>query len=139
MDSQRLARQLITDEGLRLKPYRCPAGKLTIGVGRNLDDKGISEAEALSLLDNDIEEFWGKLADQLPWIEQAPEPVQEALVNMAFNMGVQGLLQFKQTLALLRDGDYAKGADAMLNSKWARQVGARAQRLADMVRSAAGA
>jgi len=136
MNGQRLARQLIQDEGLRLKPYRCTAGRLTIGVGRNLDDRGITEAEALLLLENDIQSFWEQLTRAQPWIASAPEPVQEALLNMAFNLGLGGLLGFKNTLALLHSGDYKKAAKAMLESQWARQVGARAARLADMVRTA---
>ena len=137
MDKQRVAEQLVIDEGLRLKPYRCPAGKLTIGVGRNLDDRGITSSEAMMLLFNDIDDFWAKLLKALPWIDKAPAPVQEALLNMCFNLGLSGLLTFKNTLALIQAGQYVKAADAMLDSKWAGQVGGRAKRLADMVRSCA--
>jgi lysozyme len=139
MNRERVAEQLLVDEGLRLKPYRCTAGRLTIGVGRNLDDKGISHAEALVLLQNDLDEAWGGLHASLPWISAAPEAVQEALVNMAFNLGLKGLLGFAQTLELLRLGRYAEAATGMLASRWAGQVGARAQRLAAMVRSAGAA
>lgn len=137
MDFSRVAAQLIVDEGLRLKPYRCPAGKLTLGVGRNLDDRGITRDEAMVMLDNDIQDFWAKLQTELPWLPGAPEPVQEALLNMCFNLGLGGLLAFKNTLALIKGGDYAGAAAAMLDSQWARQVGGRAQRLSDMVRSCA--
>lgn len=136
MNRRRVAEQLLVDEGLRLKPYRCTAGRLTIGVGRNLGDRGISESEALLLLDNDITECWGQLAAQQPWVLAAPEDVQEALVNMAFNLGLGGVLGFKVTLALLKTGKYAEAAEAMLASKWARQVGKRAERLAGKVRDA---
>lgn len=136
MNRQRLAAQLLEDEGLRLKPYRCTAGRLTIGVGRNLDDRGLTRAEALTLLDNDITDFWARLLAALPWLADAPEPVQEALLNMAFNLGVEGLLDFRQTLALIRTGDYAGAAQAMLASRWAGQVGQRAARLAAQVRGA---
>jgi lysozyme len=136
MNAQRLAEQLLVDEGCTLKPYRCPAGKLTIGVGRNLDDRGISREEALLMLHNDIADFWGRIMAELPWVQTAPEPVQEVLVNMAFNLGLGGLLGFKETLTLIRDGNYAQAAQAMLVSKWARQVGARAGRLAEMLRRA---
>lgn len=137
MNSLRLARQLIQDEGLRLKPYRCTAGRLTIGVGRNLDDRGITESEARTLLDNDITSLWGQLAAALPWVLAAPEAIQEVLLNMAFNLGLGGLLNFKTTLGLLHTGDYAAAAAAMLQSKWAHQVGKRAERLAQQVREAA--
>jgi lysozyme len=136
VNRQRLAAQLLEDEGLRLKPYRCTAGRLTIGVGRNLDDRGLTRAEALTLLDNDIADFWARLLAALPWLAEAPEPVQEALLNMAFNLGVEGLLDFRQTLALIRTGDYAGAAQAMLASRWAGQVGQRAARLAAQVRGA---
>lgn len=138
MNRLRLEEQLLVDEGLRLKPYRCTAGRLTIGVGRNLDDRGISRAEALMLLGNDITDCWGRLVRQAPWVAAAPEPVQEALVNMAFNMGVEGLMGFRRTLALLEEGRYAEAAQEMLRSRWAGQVGARAERLAALVRGAAG-
>lgn len=134
MNAQRVAEQLLVDEGLRLRPYRCTAGKLTIGVGRNLEDRGITQAEALLLLDNDIVAFWAELAVAQPWVLAAPEPVQEALLNMAFNLGVGGLLGFKQTLALMQTEQYAAAASAMLASKWAGQVGKRAERLARQVR-----
>jgi len=136
MNRARVMTRLVTDEGLRLKPYRCPAGRLTIGVGRNLDDRGVTEPEAMLLLGDDVDECWKRLSTALPWLAGAPEPVQEALVNMAFNLGVAGLLTFKQTLSLIQGGQYAKAAAAMLQSEWAGQVGARARRLADVVRAA---
>lgn len=136
MNSGRVAEQLVVDEGLRLRPYRCTAGKLTIGVGRNLDDRGITREEALVLLHNDIRESWGGLCAALPWVLSAPEPVQEALLNMCFNLGLAGLLGFSRTLMLLQAGRWAEAADAMLASRWARQVGGRAERLAGMVRRA---
>lgn len=137
MNARRVAEQLLVDEGLRLKPYRCTAGKLTIGVGRNLEDRGISAAEALGLLDNDIDEFWKELTSLLPWVLTAPEAVQEVLLNMAFNLGVPGLLKFKETLRLLQSGGYSLAAQAMLDSKWAKQVGPRAERLSHRVKALA--
>jgi lysozyme len=134
MNRQRVALQLLQDEGLRLKPYRCTAGRLTIGVGRNLDDRGISETEAFMLLDNDIGDCWTRLSANLPWVADAPENVQEVLVNMAFNLGMDGLLQFTTALGHLQACRYAEAAQAMLASKWTRQVGKRAERLAEMVR-----
>ena len=133
MNTHRLAQQLLIDEGLRLKPYRCTAGKLTIGVGRNLEDRGITEAEAMGLLDNDIKSFWGQLVVKLPWVMQAPDTVQEVLLNMCFNLGMAGLLGFKRTLALLEAKEYDAAAREMLNSVWAKQVGQRAVRLAAQI------
>lgn len=134
MNAQRLARQLMQDEGLRLKPYRCSAGRLTIGVGRNLEDRGITEEEALVLLDNDIRSFWGQLAAALPWVLRAPEEAQEVLANMCFNLGLAGLLRFTQALAHMEAGRYGAAAAEMLRSRWAAQVGPRAQRLAQRLR-----
>ncbi|MBU1230604.1 MAG: glycoside hydrolase family protein [Proteobacteria bacterium] len=134
MNARRLSAELLRDEGLRLKPYRCPAGRLTIGVGRNLEDRGITEEEALVLLDNDIRSFWAQLEAALPWLMQAPEEVQEVLVNMCFNLGLAGLLRFTQTLAHLQAGRHGAAAAEMLRSRWAGQVGPRAERLAQKLR-----
>lgn len=130
-----LRRQLIRHEGLRLKPYKDTVGKLTIGVGRNLDDVGISEQEAMSLLDNDIDRARIDLLKVLPWVKNLDSVRQDVLLNMAFNMGIGGLLTFKNTLAAIQNGDYADAADRMLESKWATQVGLRASELSQMMRS----
>lgn len=139
MDIEKLAEQLVVDEGLRLKPYRCTAGKLTIGVGRNLDARGITKAEAMMMLRTDIDEVVSGLFVALPWLAAAPEPIQQVLANMAFNLGMAGLLQFRQTLGFFKAGEYRKAAEAMLDSRWAVQVGARAERLAAIVRETKGA
>ncbi len=133
MNRDALVSQLLSDEGLRLKPYRCTAGKLSIGVGRNLDDNGITQAEALMLLNNDINTIYSLLSAALPWLCKLNDARQNVLVNMAFNMGVDGLMGFKFTLDCVQRGDYAEAAKAMLNSKWARQVGNRAIRLAKIM------
>lgn len=127
--------QLKRDEGLRLTPYKDSVGKTTIGYGRNLDDVGISTEEANSLLLNDVERTTNDLSKHIPWIAGLDEARQGVLLNMAFNMGLQSLLLFKKTLALVQSGDYDKAADAMLESRWAEQVGARAQRLSVQMRS----
>ena len=126
--------QLILHEGLKLKPYRCTAGKLTIGVGRNLDDKGISKEEALFLLRNDIHEVMDAL-EKHEWY-LALDPIrQKVVIDMAYNLGVGGLLKFRKMIAALERGDYEGAADQMLDSRWAEQVGMRATRLAEMMRS----
>ena len=127
--------QLLRDEGCRLKVYTDLVGKLTIGVGRNLEDKGISLAEAEMMLDNDIRDFTADVLVAIPWAVGLDEVRREALVNMAFNMGTQGLLGFKRALAALHRGDWATASEHMLESKWASQVGMRAERLAAQVRS----
>lgn len=132
-----LNNQLIRDEGLRLFPYTDTVGKLTIGVGRNLTDKGITPDEAEFMLSDDIAEVTAELSKSLPVaLLQSIDPIRLAvLVNMAFNIGVAGLLKFSNTLALVTSGDYAGAADAMLESQWAKQVGSRAQRLSEQMRT----
>ena len=93
-----LVADLIRDEGLALKPYVDSVGKTTIGVGRNLDDVGITEAEAISLLNYDIDRAISDAHRALPSFGDAPEPVQRALVNMAFNLGLPRLRGFKKML-----------------------------------------
>jgi len=134
MNLDDLHRQLIEDEALRLKPYRDTVGKLSIGVGRNLDDVGISEAEAMVLLDNDINRTVSDLDARLMWWRQMDDTRQNVLVNMCFNMGIEGLLTFHNTLAAMQQGRYADAADGMASSQWARQVGARADRLVAIMR-----
>ena len=127
--------QIKIDEGLRLTPYRCTEGVLTIGYGRSLE-KGITEQEAEYLLSNDLDvaatdaiqfctqEVWDQLSDQR----------KSVLVNMAFNLGLTRLSKFKKFKAALLRHDYHEAADQMLDSRWARQVGQRALRLADSMR-----
>lgn len=125
-----LVAQLKRDEGLRLTPYKDSVGKLTIGIGRNLDDVGISTEEAEFLLNNDIQRAASDLVKALPWTANLDRVRNAVLVNMAFNLGIRGLLQFKNTLSLIQQGKYDQAAEAMLQSRWANQVGDRAGRLA---------
>lgn len=133
MDRAAMIRQLRLHEGERLKPYRCTAGKLTIGIGRNLEDRGITAEESAYLLSNDIDSHWRELVRALPWVEQLDEVRQRVLLDMAFNLGIVGLLGFKNTLATIQAGDYERGAAMMLQSRWAGQVGQRAVRLSRMM------
>lgn len=134
MNIERMKDELRRDEGERLRPYRCTAGKLTIGVGRNLDDLGISREESGYLLENDIGRVMAELDRAVPWWRDLSEVRQRALVNMGFNLGVPRLALFKRMLAALHAGDYAGAATEALSSAWATQVGARAQRIAAMFR-----
>jgi lysozyme len=125
--------QLVRDEGLRLFPYVDSTGNTTIGVGRNLSSKGISEDEAMVLLADDIAEAKSGVLAALPWTLQL-DPVRLAVLeNMVFNMGVAGLLQFTLFLAAVQQGNWVLAAAEMLDSRWAKQVGARAQRLATQI------
>ena len=119
----------------RLQPYRDTVGKLTIGYGRNLDDCGITQRDAEQMLREDVEDARTALLTALPWFRRL-DPVRRAvLVDMAFNLGPAGLLKFGRTLSAVEQGDYETAAVEMLDSKWAGQVGQRATRLAEMMRT----
>ena len=133
IDHNRLIRQLRLHEGERLKPYRCTAGKLTIGVGRNLEDRGITAQEAAYLLSNDITSTQAALLKALPWVGTLDDVRQRVLIDMAFNMGLGTLLTFRRTLAAVQAGQYQQAAAMMLESRWAGQVGQRAKRLSQMM------
>lgn len=141
MNMDRLYAQLNTDEGRRSKPYRDTVGKMTIGVGRNLDDVGLSDDEIDLLLKNDVRRAVSLLDRNTPWWRGMDGARQEVLVNMCLNMGWgdgrKGLSSFINTLAKMKAGDYAGAADGMLQSKWAGQVGNRAKRLAKVMREGA--
>jgi len=127
--------QLIKHEGLRLKPYLCTAKKLTLGIGRNLDDVGITKEEALYLLDNDIMRVVREAHYHFPVIETLDTVRADVIYNMLFNMGVSRLRQFKKMWTALEAQDWDKAADEMLDSKWAYQVGYRANELANQMRT----
>lgn len=136
MDKKQLTKELRRDEGVVPFAYQDHLGYWTIGVGRLIDKKkggGLSDAEIDFLLSNDIDRFEKQIIDALPWYGSLDDVRQRVLVNMAFNMGIAGLLGFKNTLAMVERGDYAGAAKGMLASKWAGQVGERAKRLATMM------
>ena len=134
MNVPQLLAELERDEGMRLEPYRDTVGKLTIGVGRNLDDMGISEAEARFMLANDAKRAERDARRALPSFDELSETRQRALVNMTFNLGLPGLLKFTDMLAALAAHDYERAAAEALDSRWARQVGERAERIATMIK-----
>ena len=86
------------------------------------------------LLDNDIDRFMSEVRSEIPDFDLLSEPRQHVLIDMAFNMGTQGLLKFKRMLAAIREQDFSRAADEMLDSRWARQVKSRSDRLAGMMR-----
>src|SRR5690606_20289906 len=129
--------QLILHEGMKLKPYKCPANKWTIGVGRNLEDvglsrdeqlklfgtsglnreeiidgllvRGISEEEALFLLDNDIKKCTADVK-KFPWFESLDPVRQKVIVDMCFNLGLNGLKGFRKMIGHLEVGAYVNAA-----------------------------
>jgi lysozyme len=130
-----LADQLRRDEGTRLRLYQDTVGKWTIGTGRNLTDVGVSQDESDLMLANDIRSATAALESAFPWVTILDDVRLGAVLNMTFNIGVGGVAQFKDFLGKLQSGDYAGAAQSMLQSKWAEQVGARAQRLSIQVES----
>lgn len=122
-------------EGLRLKPYRDTGDppRQTIGYGRNLTDSGITFEEAEYLLAHDLARAEQALDDALPWARHLDAVRRAVLVDMAYNLGIGGLLKFSRTLAAIEAGDYPRAAGMMLQSKWAAQVKGRARRLAAMM------
>ena len=131
----KLAEQLRRHEGASEKdgyhfPYICPAKKLTIGYGRNIEERGISEDEAEYLLSNDIKLSELELSKAFPWFNKLAPVRQAVLINMHFNIGLARLKGFAKALAAIERGDYKAASGEMLDSKWARQVGNRATELA---------
>lgn len=120
-------------EGLRLKPYKCSAGRVTVGYGRNLDDVGINLTEAEMMLENDIRRTTLELMT-FSWYSSLDAVRRAALVDMLYNLGMPRFMGFKKMLAALDTGDYEETAVQMLDSKWATQVGSRATELAEMIR-----
>jgi len=122
-------------EGLRLKPYRCTAGKLTIGYGRNLEDRGITVEEAETLLYNDLAQLEQDLYERIDFFHTLSPVRQAVLIDMAYNLGIQGLWGFRKTMSHLELGEWEDAAREMLDSKWARQVKGRAKELAEIIRT----
>ena len=123
---------LIRDEGCKLKPYTDSVGKLTIGVGRNLDDNGITYEEAMLMLDHDLT-IAEHEAENFTWFYDLNDARQAVIISMIFNMGLPTLKKFKKTIACLEKQDYWQASIEMLDSVWAEQVGPRAQRLSRMM------
>ena len=126
-------RILVHEEGYWAKPYRCTSGALTIGIGYNLD-AGMPFDEALLLMRHRVDGIRRALLERYEWFPKLNEARQAALVSMAYQMGTAGLFSFRRTLASIGSGDYEKASREMLDSKWASQTPARAQRTAYMMR-----
>ena len=144
MTTPALKHELIVDEGLREEAYADAGGVWTIGVGHTGPEvrRGLRWPRALCLqtLDADVARVERALDERLAWWRTLSPPRQDVLANMAFNLGVEGLLGFRHTLEAVRAGDYALAAERMLASEpWRSQVGARAERLAAQMRAGAPA
>lgn len=116
-------------------PYKCSAGYLTIGAGRNLESRGITYDEAMYLLENDLTLYHTELMKAFPVVDQLDVVRQYTLVNMAFNLGITKLRQFKLMWAAIEDRNFEVASQEMLSSKWSRDVGARALQLSEQMRT----
>jgi lysozyme len=133
----KLSDQLRIHEGVRSHAYKCSANMITVGVGRNLDENGglgLSDDEIDYLLENDIRRCKQELIT-LPWFSQIDSVRQDALINMCFNLGMTRLLGFKNALTAMSVGDYDTAADEFMDSRWAKQVGRRAEEVCTMIRT----
>ena len=125
-DRELIRKRLIDFEGLVLKSYTCPTGYTSVGVGRNLETNGITEEEAMYLLNNDISTVIKKLDKH--WIAWRKFPIaaQYVCIDLVFNMGINTFMSFRKTRAYMEMGDFEKAGIELLNSKYAEQVGRRA-------------
>ena len=146
LPDQRLVEQVQRHEGLRLEAYLCPAGKITIGYGHNLQANPvpgipaivgtkITQDQAQRLLVADLMETRRKVLERFPWAADLAPARLAVLVNMAFNLGITGLAAFSRTLAHVAAGQYAEASTEMLASLWAKQVGNRAKELSRQMRT----
>lgn len=142
-----IRKMLIQDEGMELLPYfdccgkffrKCECsnqGKLTIGVGRNIEDIGISENEAVGLHLNDIRRVSSQIEKSFPWFEMLNTPRRMVIVSMVFNLGLEGVNGFRKMIQAIESGDFESAGNQMLDSLWASQVKDRAQRLAQIMKT----
>jgi lysozyme len=139
MNLKNIRDQLLKHEGCVLHAYEDHLGYLTIGVGRLIDKRrggGISKDEAMFLLDADISRVVNALRHE-EGFTGFPASVKEALVNMAFQLGHSGVMNFTKMWGALREGDFDKAADEAIDSKWAEQTPGRAYEVSEMIRRAA--
>ena len=144
--------RLMVNEGCVLEPYKCPAGKLTIGIGRNLDGnpltaeekayighncrkKGITNEQAAYLCRNDLKRVRAELDKFLPWWQDLNPDRQYVMIDLCFNMGIDKLLTFQRTLNSIATGYYIRAGEELMQSKYARQVGKRAERNANCLKT----
>ncbi len=150
LDMNTLVQRFVLHENCSLMPYKCPAGYLTIGVGRNLESNpltneerkacgdwrhGITKNAAFYLLRNDIEKVKKECLKNIPFFYKLDSERQYALLDMAFNMGIKRVLRFQLMLEAIGTGNYDKAAEECLNSRYARQTGKRARRIANVIKT----
>lgn len=129
--------QLKRDEGEILVAYQDHLGFWTIGVGILIDKRkngGLRPEESEFIFNNRLKIITEELKSRLPWFTKLDEARRGALVNMAFQLGVNGLINFKNTMALVAAGKYEAAGVEMLKSEWAKQTPARAYRISNQMR-----
>jgi lysozyme len=129
----RLEKLLIKHEGYQNKAYEDTVGTVSIGVGRNLDDVGLSDEEIMYLLNNDIMRCDKELINCFPWYSRLSRVRQEVMLMLCFNLGLTRLRKFVKALSCMESGEFSLAADHFLDSKWAKQVGNRAVELTEML------
>ncbi len=117
--------QLIKHEGLKLNPYKCTSGKLTIGVGRNIEENGISEDEAHFMLVNDINKSISELQSIFSKYKFFSENRKKALIDMIFNLGKTRFLKFKKMIKAIKEDDWNEASKEAKDSRWYKQVKSR--------------
>lgn len=125
---------LIKHEGIKGKVYADSEGVLTIGVGRNLEDVGVSYDEAMLMLDNDIKRVLYACWHEFPWFADLTEDRQNVVASMVFNLGLEGFKKFKKLIAAIERENWTEASAQMIDSKWAVQVKTRAVELAVMMK-----
>jgi lysozyme len=121
------------DESYRRFPFIDSTGHSAIGLGRNLSSVGISLDESIYLATNDIRSLNGELINSFAWFNNLSKNRAAAILDMAYNLGMEGFCTFRKFIGYMEIGDYANAAKEGLNSKWSSQVGMRAQRLMHII------
>lgn len=132
--TSKLEEMLIRHEGKRRLPYECTAGKISVGVGRNLEDNPLTDEEIMYLLRNDIARCETEL-NRYSWFRMMDDARRDACIDLVFNLGLTRFSQFKRMIKAFEDRDYSRGADELMDSKYALQVGKRAEELSDILRT----
>lgn len=152
IDDETCIQRLVVNEGIKLKSYRCPAGYVTIGIGRNLDLNPLTQEElayvghncrtffiskdqAFYLCRNDIKRVKEQLDKELPWWRDLNTDRQFVMIDLCYNMGIKKLLGFQKTLQSIATGYYIKAGEQLLQSLYAKQVGKRARRNAECLQT----
>ena len=136
MSSDKLFEMLRRHEGVKQFAYRCTANKITIGVGRCVDEDGgigLCDAEIDFLLSNDVDRVEVELENNFSWYKNLNDARKDAMVSIAFNLGLTRLLKFEKALGFMAGGDYIMAGMEFDNSLWSKQVGARAEELCQMI------